>query len=103
MKIFFTLLLLIPSLSFGEKKTFTTEEIFGDSKKILTFEEAKALEENEKEYEKKYRDWQIKHNANVGECFIDNLKDGIGDLGSKALMKSCYDYEYEKNRPPEKP
>ena len=103
MKTLLTLIILIPSLSWGEKKTFTTEELFGDSEKLLTFEDAKELENQEKEYEKKYRDWQIKHYANVGECFIDNLKDGIGDLGSKALMQSCYDYEYNKNRPPEKP
>ena len=99
MKTFLILLLLIPTLILGEKKTYTTEELFGDSEEILTFEKAKELEE----YEKEYRDWKIKHNANVGECFIDNLKDGIGDLGSKALMQSCYDYEYNKNRPPAKP
>jgi len=103
MKLLLTLLLLIPSLSWGEKKTYTTEELFGDSEEILTFEEAKELEKELEEYEKVYRDWKIKHNANVGECFIDNLKDGIGDLGSKALMQSCYDYEYNKNRPPIKP
>ena len=91
MKTLLTLLLLIPSLSFGEKKTFTTEELFGDSEKILTFEDAKELENQEKEYNNNRKLW-------IADCYLKARKDSEIKSDNDAIFvnKHCTTLGYDK-------
>ena len=72
---------------------------------VLTEEQKANMKYNHeiKKYDEKYREWEIEHDAKVGECYLKNLKEGIGEFGAHAVERACKDIYYKKNRPPKQP